>query len=244
MALTARHKTIGILVGLALFCVFPAFAPPVDVYTELDTLMKIVLKRFPPNEYHYVCLGRSPAAIGAYLDAAQPGLVSHVPLSEFYHRPGTDSALDAATEKRVFDHFDAALKDMPFGKKKMLVVDFVMGGGSLVASLEYLEKYMAERHKLPGPIQALALSPTANPERIPPDQKNIEVIPLLKDFPQLNVNLAMYLLKYRSKYDRFAAPFDNSKEVLSKPNPDYADLVNYLRKNSLAMSCLSWLGTI
>jgi hypothetical protein len=135
-------------------------------YAQARELTKIILERYPPDEYVYVGMGRSPTPITAMLktlfgdDAA-----INVPLSNmatFSPNPkqkgvfmGDDGELHSVgpptrTQERVYNlrhHLDQFIPpDEKLGGRKILLIDYANSGDSLVNGDREIREYLRERN--------------------------------------------------------------------------------------------------
>ncbi|MFG1873187.1 toxin glutamine deamidase domain-containing protein [Micromonospora arborensis] len=110
-----------------------------------------ILRQFPPDQFVYVGLGRSPAAIIAALPRLDPRVRSaNLPLSAF--RPGPaepDSILATTLDQPPADpdqlammrqHFDEFLGDLP-GDRPLVVIDIADTGRSLISVQHHLQRH-------------------------------------------------------------------------------------------------------
>lgn len=131
-----------------------------DEFTQVQTLAQQIMERYPPAQYHYLGLGKSPTPVMAYLQAygeRQPGIsATNMPLSKFGHRSDSMSAaerrvvdgaaLNAEQRGRLWDHFDRFVPGPgALQGKSILLIDLVQTGKSLVATQRHLEEYLLQR---------------------------------------------------------------------------------------------------
>ncbi len=115
-----------------------------------EKAVDLILRDYDPAGHAFVGVGRSPAIVVAQMQNRSPGLAKTLPLSDFYHHPeGRENyypPLTPAVENRLFDHFDLYLPPESLtGGKKLVLLDYVKGGRSMIALDEYLKRYAARR---------------------------------------------------------------------------------------------------
>ncbi len=133
-----------------------------DEFNEIENLAKKIIQQYPPDNYHYLGLGKSPTPVMAYLQAygaIQPAIeATNMPLSKFGHRTGSNTAaekvvvtgdpLDAEQRGRLWDHFDAFIPGPGnLQGKNILLIDLVQSGRSLVATQRHLQEYLQAQYR-------------------------------------------------------------------------------------------------
>ena len=109
-----------------------------------------ILKKFPPRTHFIIGVGRSPVGPVSFLKdlslRARPrsgdisGLAASVPAS------GLGTTPDVADYPEYFRHFEKFLpKDVLQGRRKVVLIDWVIGGGSVRNFKTILEAYWAEK---------------------------------------------------------------------------------------------------
>ena len=114
-----------------------------DEYQQIRALSISLLRRFPPDNFYYLGLGRSPTPVIAFLEASYIPSAT-IPLSAF--RYGTENQPELAEDKisDLDNHFERFLpKPEVLGTKELLIIDYTDSGQSLVAGLNYIKKYYA-----------------------------------------------------------------------------------------------------
>lgn len=124
-------------------------------------LAEEILRLFPPSNYFYIGLGRSPTPIIAYLfqrnrDARQieglDRLVMNLPLSGFRPRLRTffshsnphklDEPLSKPQHEELQRHFARLLPSASqLGSRSILVIDYTQSARALIAATEHLQEY-------------------------------------------------------------------------------------------------------
>lgn len=114
-------------------------------YEEVRNLVMEMVKRYPPSQYHYVGLGRSPTPVMALVRALGAS-TSNVPLSAFRYGEKTKPDLTKEKYSQLSSHFGHYLpKKEELGSKKLLVLDNAQSGASLVAGHKYMKKFMGDQ---------------------------------------------------------------------------------------------------
>ena len=129
---------------------------------ELKDVTDRIIKEWPTSEYFFVGVGRSPAPLIADIQRRY-GVSSgqNLPLSNFqYFEPtesGTVNEIEKLSEQqqtRIFQHFDTFLSCVPVDKK-VVVIDFIFTGKSLLTTYYYLSRYFQERTRTHSPKSEL-----------------------------------------------------------------------------------------
>lgn len=128
-------------------------------YDEVKTYMAGILKEYPVSEYYYLSLGRSPTPLIAFLHAAgQEGnlgnIGSNLPLSKFSHKTaastgvGLAEKLSSAQLAELHTHFDRFVPTSEqLGGRKLLLIDFVATGRSLIGAADHLRQYITQKYE-------------------------------------------------------------------------------------------------
>jgi hypothetical protein len=190
-----------------------------EVVAQIIEISERILKKYTSTNYDYLLgLGQSPTPFMARLKAI--GLPTYnLPLSGFRNHPipGTslrndasfltpyDPPLSATGRKKLFDHFAKFLPPpSALNSKRILMLDVIESGASLVAAREYVKEYYKENgttvllEDLP-----LAVShPSARASQLSSD--NIIEIgePLRKEFQQEQFDLFSEFGAFDLKLDR------------------------------------------
>ncbi|UYM16569.1 hypothetical protein [Endozoicomonas euniceicola] len=131
---------------------------------ELEQFAKKIANLFPPDEYLYIGIGRSPAPVIAWLQAkGQRADTIQIPLSNFklcqrVYGNGISFPEFPSDYSRVklFRHFDRYLRTNPGFQKKWLVIDVAESGNTLRSAGFALKEYAHERG-LDNSIEMLAI---------------------------------------------------------------------------------------
>ncbi|MEV1322002.1 toxin glutamine deamidase domain-containing protein [Micromonospora arborensis] len=110
-----------------------------------------ILRQFPPDQFAYVGLGRSPAAIIAALPRLDPRVRSaNLPLSAFRPGPAEPNSILATTLDQppadpgqlamLRQHFDEFLGDLP-GDRPLVIIDIADTGRSLISVQHQLQRH-------------------------------------------------------------------------------------------------------
>lgn len=138
----------------------------------LREMVTDIIGEFPPNEYEYIGIGRSPTPIMALLQERKDVFMQWIPLSEFRPQNPTwtirtdalgscttlgvaPQQLSAKAQRRLFEHFDRYLVQPR--RPKILMIDYAITGKTLLAAQEQLEMYFDVRGVETGEIHALAI---------------------------------------------------------------------------------------
>jgi hypothetical protein len=185
-----------------------------------------ILKRFSPLEYVYMGVGRSPVAPIRYMQNLGEATVKafNVPLTDFYARPVVHpdyaEPLNKQEEANLWKHFERFIPTAEqLQGKKLLSVDFAIGGKSQVAQEEYLSKFLAERR--PGvKMEILVLTGNVALEYCKEAGKNYHVMDV-RPYKVLATRMAFFHYLELAQHDGFERPFENSAAL--KDRPQYAE---------------------
>ncbi|MEV6716030.1 glycosyltransferase [Lentzea sp. NPDC051208] len=150
------------------------------VLDAVNDLATDITNKYPPDQFSYVGLGRSPAAVVAALQDQGHDAVS-IPLSNFrplpsdpdsilipaYHGPDGRPKTEPLTDQQqdmLDQHFDEFLGDLPHGKN-VLLIDYTQGGLSLVSAQYQLQQHVnhnATPDAPPPRVQAFAIHEATN----------------------------------------------------------------------------------
>ncbi|MFD9359445.1 toxin glutamine deamidase domain-containing protein [Streptomyces sp. NPDC060031] len=143
-----------------------------DVLQAVSELAQKITEKYPPTDYVYLGLGRSPAAVIAALQVA--GAPAHsMPLSDFrpgpsdvtsIHYPaslappnGTPSLPPTIAQRgMLFAHFDEFVPEVPPGKN-LVLIDYTQFGRSLFAAEGLLGEYFKDRGRTDVTVKAFAI---------------------------------------------------------------------------------------
>lgn len=133
-------------------------------FAEIQEIGELIRRRFPSEKYVYVGLGRSPVPFAAYL-TARGETVYNLPLSGLNGFLG----LLKGQFELLSAHFERFLPALnAIGTRKILLMDFVLSGNSLMRGADYVRAYLAGRDStvevvplgfLYGPAKRLRLNP-------------------------------------------------------------------------------------
>lgn len=225
-----------IIVLLTLILVTPLAglkARPVREYNEISYLAMSVLERFPPSEYHYLGVGRSPSFLMAFFE--ELGLkVSHLPISGFENaveRAGESpmsnlqEPLDQKDLSSFKDHFTRFFPTPAESRgKKILVIDYQNYGRSLIAVTDHLYEFSRELYP-EAKIEALGLSYVSG-LYIPETKFLVHQIMLSE---HMGSALALEHFKDFSKYPQFRIQYSEMNEPLVE-RPEYEAFKAKLRE--------------
>lgn len=121
---------------------------------ELSELAGEVMRRYPPDQYYYVGLGRSPAGLMKMLEARGAG-GKNIPLSKMGHIRAFDQT---KLRNFLFHHFDRTLPNAAaLAGRKMVIIDWANKGGTLVNTKKFFDEYVAARGRPAAAAEFLAL---------------------------------------------------------------------------------------
>ncbi|WP_346074163.1 hypothetical protein, partial [Saccharopolyspora thermophila] len=121
----------------------------------INNLTDHVVAEYPPDQYTYVGIGRSPAPLIAALQARGHNAVS-IPMSDFWAAPPQDSILHDTfaffeineptlwQETVLEEHFDEFLGDLP-ADRDVLLLDYSVSGFSLISAQFFIQRYLDDR---------------------------------------------------------------------------------------------------
>ncbi|WP_329792503.1 glycosyltransferase [Lentzea sp. DG1S-22] len=150
------------------------------VLDAVNDLATDITGKYPPDQFSYVGLGRSPAAVVAALQNQGHDAVS-IPLSNFrplpsdpnsilipaYNGPDGKPKTEPLTDQQqdmLDQHFDEFLGDLPPGKN-VLLIDYTQGGLSLVSAQYQLQQHLNQNATPDAPpprVQAFAIHEATN----------------------------------------------------------------------------------
>lgn len=117
---------------------------PTEALRQIRDVADEILKRFPPQEYAYVGVGRSPSALMAFMKALGLEQIFNVPLT------GVRGANVLSEEDRelLFQHFDLfAPNSRRSHLRKVVLIDYVQSGKSALRALELFKNYYSNQHE-------------------------------------------------------------------------------------------------
>ena len=108
-------------------------------FAELEQLGQEIIDIFPPDQYLYIGIGRSPAPVIAWLQAkAQTENAINIPLSNFklckrlgFNNIGIPEFPSDDARTKLFKHFDNYFRMSSGFQKKWLVIDVAESGNTL-----------------------------------------------------------------------------------------------------------------
>lgn len=147
--------------------------------TSVVDLGAALLELYPPNQYAYVSLGRSPTPVHAFLwqmkKSGHPIYAEALPFSSASSMPAYLRYDRVASQdrthyvKKLFDHFEDYLGGLlnrmakePNAPQKIVLIDFAVSGKSLGIGKRYLDLFLRYRlsttgAKSPIPTEFLAI---------------------------------------------------------------------------------------
>ncbi|GAA3666980.1 hypothetical protein GCM10022267_61780 [Lentzea roselyniae] len=129
-----------------------------------------ITNRYPPSDFAYVGLGRSPAAVVAALQNQGHDAVS-IPLSNFRPPPSDPNSILAPSyaahggkvdpltpqqQEMLNAHFDEFLGNLP-PDRNVVLIDYTQGGLSLVSAQHQLQQYLSDHKGSDANVHAFAM---------------------------------------------------------------------------------------
>ncbi|MET8762365.1 hypothetical protein [Lentzea sp. NPDC004782] len=141
-----------------------------NLVNAVNDVANHITSKYPPSEFAYVGLGRSPAAVVAALQNQGHPAVS-IPLSNFRPPPadpnsilapsyeahgGKVEPLNADQQNMLNQHFDEFLGGLP-QDKNVVLIDYTQGGLSLVSAQHHLQQYLTDYKGSDAKVNAFAM---------------------------------------------------------------------------------------
>lgn len=199
-------------------------------FSQIRDIAEEVLDQFPPTEYFYVGLGRSPTPIIAYFHATGIQGARNLPLSGFRLYPPSENrdhshqTLFVFWEGKILNHFRLFLPTLEeLGDKKIILIDYAQFGESLSSARAYLNKYYdgLGRGDL---VQAVAL--TGNSTKLIPDLDDQYIINLNK-FNSVKFSMLFQFYEKYAEFGKFDFTEQRSENLIR--NSLYVELVENFR---------------
>ena len=206
-----------------------AFDFIVGEFEEIQSVSEEIMTKFPPNQYFYVGVGRSPTPFMAYIQAIDPTASVNIPISSFrarltgasssYHHP-----LSLEHEAKLNRHFMKLLNLEQIGNRKILLIDFSERGDTLISLNQYLSKYLRLTHK-PNKVEMLALASPNNFDRIATNMRgtNNATVISLRERPLLSSKLTLQRYDPVAEYGAFHIWNPDARTDDLKPNEEFID---------------------
>lgn len=200
---------------------------------ELKQLSDRVITAFPPQEFLYIGIGRSPATVIAELQGRLgKDAACNMPLSDFQfletckkRRVRFKQKMTPEEQKALFHHFDKILGSRA-SNRKILIIDYVWSGSTLLSATYFFHQYFREKDS------AFVVSPaTGNSERKVHALALGDCLILPKDITSYGANLMQAIqpvLPAGSYYPwEYGYGFEHTLHVSSaKPLAEYTQRVN------------------
>lgn len=118
-----------------------------DAYNIFRNVATTLLEKFPPNEYYYIGVGRSPAIVIAILETLNSKIAQSVPLSS----PSAldfDAFLDDSHFMETLDlHFDQFLPSLEkLSGRKIILLDYWITGAGLNFAYRMVTSFYNEKY--------------------------------------------------------------------------------------------------
>ncbi len=221
-----------------------------QLFDEMQTTAKDFMAKYPPSEYYYLGLGRSPHSILSYIDALNLGGVKYIPMSnaKFHFQDNMFRNLRTPERETIVREHVARLlpSEADLRGRKILVVDFCDNASGLTVGLYYvIEAYFAMGFDL-AKIRAVGLNKT-NPTagKYYRNLQKLESTIIHVDTYQTNMKSGhlyramMYgdswdWLEYYAPVGRFDLHTLTKDESYSENRPEYQFLLDWIRQKAAA----------
>lgn len=196
-------------------------------FKELKAVSEEILKKFPPENYYYVGIGRSPTPILAYLNQLEVKF-SIVPISSLRYEP---FPFKPTSEEILKNHFKKFLPTLDNLKgKKILVMDYSDLGGTIERAHAVIQSLYSNKVEVKG----LSISENLAPRL---KNKNFQLLDL-KNYPLINNRFDKNGFDKYAKYGSYPLLFGNPdpeklKEAL-KPRVEFDELGKILKQYILS----------
>lgn len=132
-----------------------------ELFLSIESAAQRFIKKYPPEKYYYLGLGRSPHGLLAYIDAAGLGSVRYVPMSNAKWHFESPEGLNLRTperERATKDHFKKFIpSDEELAGRKILVVDHCDTSSGLMVGMYYVIESIFEDGRDVGLIRGVGL---------------------------------------------------------------------------------------
>lgn len=201
---------------------------------ELHSLALHIHETYPPNEYHYVGLGRTPTPLIAILQEIDNTSAVNIPFSRTafsgYEAAESGRLLQSTEpEKQVerqalIDHLERFVPPTLMKQKKILVIDAAFSGGTSFGAHELFQAYARLNGFAQSQVHSLALN--MGPfqlQRV--ETSTFHVVELKGAWPSVARQFQSQSLKKKdlSEFARF-----NGGDSVYEPRPRYAEFRSYI----------------
>jgi hypothetical protein len=125
-----------------------------DQYEQVRDISLDILRRFPPKNYLYLTIGRSPTPIAAFLQNLNPELAVTIPASNLRANQTT------GLEQAWYTHLDRFVPRNLIGKRTLLILDRSTTGSTLQKVQSIVQQWVAARgHNVSVEVIGLARQP-------------------------------------------------------------------------------------
>lgn len=197
-------------------------------YKDIFELAESLLKKFPPDKYYFVGLGRTPSPINAYFQAKYGPIAQNIPLSLLRH-----FGMNKSTLKKLNNHFDNFLNVKEIGNKQIILFDYIDSGESLQIASQYFSQYLEKK----GLKLHLSLGLMNNSENINSSQKLKFKYGENFSGTKYNLNENMSKLFYEetfkkfSEYSKYNPNLNISSKTIKKArNKKYDFMIEFFKK--------------
>lgn len=197
-------------------------------YHDTKNLVQDIIKRYPPHEYYYVGVGRSPAPIIEVMNAAGIEGASELPLSGSKHLPLKNVTGGLDRQKQVLEHLGRYLPDSKIlAGKKIVLLDYAYSGEGLTNATEVVDWYL--KQKSPGTsVDVMAVTDVNNDQETIAKLKTLEKkghrVEIVRGRYIKDLATKMYNQSYEfhTKYRSFKLyTFSSEDQPKNFANPEY-----------------------
>lgn len=132
-----------------------------EEYLDLKKMVTELKARFPPDQYFYVGIGRSPTAVIAFLQNLGITDAINLPISGFYGermKPETRTSPPNWFRQILYRHFSRFLPSIVhLAGRKLLLIDFAVRGRTLTNVTDAVDVYYQQLHGQKKFTESLAL---------------------------------------------------------------------------------------
>jgi hypothetical protein len=112
-------------------------------FEQIKSLARSIETRFPPSDYVYIGIGRSPTALIAYFQETRPQMAFNIPLSL---TGSINEGFNANELTALYTHLDRFMPSQAqIAGRKILLIDYVLSGRSLSLIPNFLSGYQQSR---------------------------------------------------------------------------------------------------
>lgn len=157
MSFLLKH-IVYFLLANALFGIITPIAAA-NWYEDVRDISIDLFKQYPPGEYHYVIIGRSPTPFAMFFENLGLASVSQIPLSGMRRIEYPDSPnFTPKMRKRLHKHLDKYFpSEHRLNGRKVLVLDYSSGSDGFDRTIKHIHDYMQSRGRSKTELKSHAL---------------------------------------------------------------------------------------